>query len=265
MHSLQGRLWFSVSYTASEEKLTVTIIKAKKLPQRSRDEPDSCDPVIRVHLLPDQRRYLQSHQKKNTCNPRFDEEFSFMIPQRRLSEHSIRISVYDSRRNRKHVPLGMVTHSLRAGVHLTNAVRDISRVDDELDSGCSAGSASTSCVRAAAAAAAAPAAGTAGGLLVGLTYNAGLRRLTVAILEAVQLESVSGSGGGAEHPSTYAKVTMYHHTRGIQSRRTETVRNSSCPKYAESFTLQLPADALSAIHLRIKVKQRRPPARRVGL
>ncbi|XP_043234048.1 synaptotagmin-15-like [Amphibalanus amphitrite] len=183
-----------------------------------------------------------------------------MIPQRRLSEHSIRISVYDSRRNRKHVPLGMVTHSLRAGVHLTNAVRDISRVDDELDSGCSAGSASTSCVRAAAAAA--PAAGTAGGLLVGLTYNAGLRRLTVALLEAVQLESVSGSGGGAEHPSTYAKVTMYHHTRGIQSIRTETVRNSSCPKYAESFTLQLPADALSAIHLRIKVKQRRPPARR---
>ncbi|XP_037084276.1 synaptotagmin-15-like [Pollicipes pollicipes] len=246
-----GRLWFSLVYDASEEKLTVTVIKAKKLPQRSRDEPDSCDPVVRVHLLPDKRRYLQSQQKKNTCNPRFDEEFPFMIPQRRLAQHSIRISVYDSRRDRKHVPLGSVMHSLRSGHTLTNVVRDISRVEVDADSGSGGGS----CAKVVKVPAAG---GTVGGVLVGLTYNAGLERLNVAILEAVELESANDE----ELPSTYAKVTMYHHTRGLKSKRTETVRECCSPKYAESFNMSLPADNLSAVHIRVQIKQKMSPGRK---
>jgi hypothetical protein len=34
---------------------------------------------FRLHLMPDERRYLQSKQKKKTCNPYFDETFVFQV------------------------------------------------------------------------------------------------------------------------------------------------------------------------------------------
>lgn len=33
----------------------------------------------RLHLMPDERRYLQSKQKKKTCNPSFDETLVFQV------------------------------------------------------------------------------------------------------------------------------------------------------------------------------------------
>lgn len=33
----------------------------------------------RLHLMPDERRYLQSKQKKKTCNPYFDETLVFQV------------------------------------------------------------------------------------------------------------------------------------------------------------------------------------------
>lgn len=35
--------------------------------------------LFRLHLLPDERRYLQSKQKKKTCNPYFDETLVFQV------------------------------------------------------------------------------------------------------------------------------------------------------------------------------------------
>lgn len=33
----------------------------------------------RLHLMPDERRYLQSKQRKKTCNPYFDETLVFQV------------------------------------------------------------------------------------------------------------------------------------------------------------------------------------------
>lgn len=40
---------------------------------------------FRLHLIPDERRYLQSKQKKKTCNPYFDETFVFQVGNQRIS------------------------------------------------------------------------------------------------------------------------------------------------------------------------------------
>lgn len=35
--------------------------------------------IFRLHLMPDERRYLQSKQRKKTCNPYFDETLVFQV------------------------------------------------------------------------------------------------------------------------------------------------------------------------------------------
>jgi len=40
---------------------------------------------FRLHLIPDERRCLQSKQKKKTCNPYFDETFVFQVGNQRIS------------------------------------------------------------------------------------------------------------------------------------------------------------------------------------
>ena len=74
-----GRLWFSVRYENATEKLLVSILKAKNLPSRTVGTVNGCDPFIRLHLLPDERRYQQSKVKKKSCNPFFDETFVFQV------------------------------------------------------------------------------------------------------------------------------------------------------------------------------------------
>lgn len=94
-----GRIWFSLRYEPSTEKLLVSLLKAKNLPSRTVGTVNSCDPFVRylfyrlifvirndsnvlffrLHLMPDERRYLQSKQKKKTCNPYFDETLVFQV------------------------------------------------------------------------------------------------------------------------------------------------------------------------------------------
>lgn len=42
-----GRLWFSLRYEPSTEKLLVSLLKAKNLPSRTIGAVNSCDPFVR--------------------------------------------------------------------------------------------------------------------------------------------------------------------------------------------------------------------------
>ena len=70
-----GRLWFSVEYQQESERLLVGLIKAQRLQVPS----ETCSTFVKVHLLPDKRRFLQSKTKRKTCNPQFDENFIFQV------------------------------------------------------------------------------------------------------------------------------------------------------------------------------------------
>lgn len=71
-----GRLWFSVEYQQDAERLLVGLIKARRLQGPS----ESCSPLVKLHLLPDERRFLQSKTKRKTSSPQFDERFIFQVP-----------------------------------------------------------------------------------------------------------------------------------------------------------------------------------------
>lgn len=70
-----GRLWFSVEYQQEAERLLVGLIKAQRLQAPS----ETCSPLVKLHLLPDERCFLQSKTRRKTSNPQFDEHFIFQV------------------------------------------------------------------------------------------------------------------------------------------------------------------------------------------
>lgn len=70
-----GRLWFSVEYQQEAERLLVGLIKAQRLHTPS----ENCGLLVKLHLLPDERRFLQSKTKRRTTSPQFDEQFIFQV------------------------------------------------------------------------------------------------------------------------------------------------------------------------------------------
>lgn len=71
-----GRLWFSVEYQQESERLLVGLIKARQLQVPS----EACSTLVKLYLLPGERRFLQSKTKRKTRNPQFDENFIFQVP-----------------------------------------------------------------------------------------------------------------------------------------------------------------------------------------
>ncbi|KAH9638791.1 hypothetical protein HF086_002031 [Spodoptera exigua] len=90
-----GRVWFTLKYEAGTERLQVHIIKAKHLPSRTPALANACDPYIKIQLMPDERRVLQTKQKKKTCNPFFDETFVYQIPPGKIESLTLKLSVLD--------------------------------------------------------------------------------------------------------------------------------------------------------------------------
>ncbi|KAI4529241.1 hypothetical protein MG293_020489 [Ovis ammon polii] len=104
-----GRLWFSVEYQQEAERLLVGLIKAQRLHAPS----ENCSPLVKLHLLPDERRFLQSKTKRRTTSPRFDEHFVFQVSSKSINQRVLRFSVYHVDRQRKHQLLGQVLFPLK--------------------------------------------------------------------------------------------------------------------------------------------------------
>ncbi|RWS02351.1 synaptotagmin-15-like protein, partial [Dinothrombium tinctorium] len=109
----RGRVWFKLFYEPQNEQLVIHLIKVKNLPSRVKGSVNCCDPFVRIQLLPEERRYVQSKIKKKTCNPKFDETFVFQVPARAVNERSIRITVFDNERGKKHNVIGHIIVQLK--------------------------------------------------------------------------------------------------------------------------------------------------------
>ncbi|KAK7081972.1 C2 domain, partial [Halocaridina rubra] len=72
-----GRVFLTLHYHSNTEKLLVGLLRIKNHPSRTFGSTNACDPYVRLSVLPDERRYLQTKLKKKTCNPVFDEHFGF--------------------------------------------------------------------------------------------------------------------------------------------------------------------------------------------
>ncbi|CAG9767455.1 unnamed protein product [Ceutorhynchus assimilis] len=210
-----GRIWFSLRYEPSTEKLLVSLLKAKNLPSRSVGTINNCDPFVRLHLMPDERRYLQSKQKKKTCNPYFDETLVFQVSQKDMVDHILKLTVIDAGRTKRHAEIGHVTYPLREleigdGSEQQLFKMDLAKEPQEMRSDL-------------------------GELLVSLLYNENLSRLTATVIEAKRLKFQ-----GDKHEA-YVRLTLHQHYRAVKEKRTNISKPSRDGNvcFAEGFNLKM--------------------------
>ncbi|KAL1497375.1 hypothetical protein ABEB36_008356 [Hypothenemus hampei] len=211
-----GRIWFSLRYEPSTEKLLVSLLKAKNLPSRNVGSVNNCDPFIRLHLLPDERRYLQSKQKKKTCNPYFDETLVFQVSQKDIADHILKLSMIDGGKTKRYGEIGHVTYPLKEleigdGSEQQLFKMDLVKEPQEMRSDL-------------------------GELFLSLVYNENLSRLTATVIEAKGLK-LQGDNG-----QVYVRITLHQHYRVIKEKRTVITEMSLQSRtfcFAEGFNFKM--------------------------
>ncbi|KAK6628287.1 hypothetical protein RUM43_002099 [Polyplax serrata] len=208
-----GRLWFSVRYENATEKLLVSVLKAKNLPTRTAGTVNGCDPFVRLHLLPDERRYQQTKIKKKTCNPFFDETFIFQVPAKELLDHLLKLTMIDSGRAKRRGIIGHVFLPLKEFTTETEVKLFKMDLEKKVQENITTHS---------------------GELLVSLLYNETLNRLAVTVVEGRNLQFKDPN-----KPDSYIKVTLNQNYRSVKVKKTATVRGQTDPSFFECFNFRL--------------------------
>ncbi|XP_060523098.1 LOW QUALITY PROTEIN: synaptotagmin-15-like [Cylas formicarius] len=229
-----GRIWFSLRYEPSTEKLLVSLLKAKNLPSRTMGSVNNCDPFVRLHLMPDERRYLQSKQKKKTCNPYFDETLVFQVSAKDMGDHILKLTVMDGGRSKRNAEIGQVTFPLKDleigdGSEQQLFKMDLEKEPQEIKS-------------------------NVGELLVSLLYNENLNRLTATVIEARKLKFQ-----GDKHEA-YVRLTLHQHYRAVKEKRTNISRPSRDGNicFAEGFNFKMAPSQADVSSLAFHVFQATP-------
>uniref|UniRef100_A0A2K6V0W6 C2 domain-containing protein n=1 Tax=Saimiri boliviensis boliviensis TaxID=39432 RepID=A0A2K6V0W6_SAIBB len=221
-----GRLWFSVEYEQEAERLLVGLIKARQLQAPS----ETCSPLVKLYLLPDERRFLQSKTKHKTSNPQFDEHFIFQVSSKTVTQRVLKFSIYHVDRRRKHQLLGQVLFPLNnetlAGDCRRIIWRDLEPESLEPPS-------------------------EFGDLQFCLSYNDYLSRLTVVVLRAKGLRLQEDRGV----VSVFVKVSLMNHNKFVKCKKTSAVLGSLNPVYNETFSFKANATELDTASLSLTVVQ----------
>ncbi|XP_054773392.1 synaptotagmin-15-like [Lytechinus pictus] len=230
-----GRIWFAVEYELESERLVVSLIKSKNLPSRTLGSANQCDPLVKVFLLPEERRHLQSKVKRKTCNPKFDESFVFQVTFKALQQRTLRLSVYDVDRSKKHRLIGHCTYPLKDMDYEAHQKvvmwLDLEKEVNEQ-----------------------PASSETGDIHFSLNYNNTNERLTVVIAEGRGFKMLDAF----QHVDSYVKVSMMNIGKVVKAKKTEVVKKNPSPTFNESFHFKLPPDGLDMYSILVAVMQHAP-------
>ncbi|XP_014443049.1 synaptotagmin-15 [Tupaia chinensis] len=221
-----GRLWFWVEYQQEAERLLVGLVKARRL----RAPTDTCSTVVRLHLLPDERRVLHTKTKCRASSPQFEEHFIFQVSSRSVTQRVLRFSVYHVDRQRRHQFLGQVLFPLKSET-LAGDCRHVIWRDLEAES--------------------LEPPSEFGDLQFCLSYNSYLSRLTVVVLRARGLQLRNDRGV----VSVLVKVSLMNHNKFVKCKRTSAVLGSANPVYNETFSFKATATELDTASLSLMVLQ----------
>ncbi|OQR73062.1 synaptotagmin-15-like, partial [Tropilaelaps mercedesae] len=225
-----GRIWFGLDYDAPTERLLVKIIKCRNLPSRSLGQVNCCDPFIRIYLMPDERRYLQTKFKKKTCNPVFDETYVFQIPARHMDERVLKLSVVDSDRGKHHSVIGHALFPLSqldwaCGENTLVTWKDLDKHAIQPESGD----------------------GRRGELHVGLAFHSNQERLSVTVMETRELsDNITGE--------FHVKICLQLENRVIKSKKSNSHRAAPGVqvKFMESFVFKVKPSQIGNVSVIIK-------------
>nr|CAD7257552.1 unnamed protein product [Timema shepardi] len=186
---------------------------------------------VGLHLIPDERRrYLQSRQKKKTCNPYFDETFVFQVPTKEMEEHILKLSVVDAGRTKRRAVIGHITLPLKS---LSNECgpgdQQLFKMDLEKE--------------------AQEPVSDLGEILVSLLYNENLHRLSVTVIAARRLKFHE------DKKDSYVRVTLNQQYRTVKVKKTAPVKGTDNPDYSECFNFRVPAAHIDVTSVGLHVLQ----------
>ncbi|XP_047739270.1 synaptotagmin-15-like [Hyalella azteca] len=243
-HDHLGRVWYRLEYRDDCEKLLVTLLKVRNLPSRNTSSHHSCDPYVKLVLMPDERRCLQTRRKQNTCNPRYDHTFAFMVGAKELTERALKLTVYDVDRDRKHNIIGHAIHLFKdrgaesspldgREVFYKDLTRETIGSPREL-----------------------------GQLEVTLCYNDNLERLTVILGASKGVKVPEECRGSGE---LQVRVSLLQQAKVVKTKKSSEVRPNSHGEtgFHESFMFRVNSESLDTAALTILVHQARKSAKDV--
>ncbi|XP_046649963.1 synaptotagmin-15-like isoform X3 [Daphnia pulicaria] len=223
-----GRFWFSINYDLEQEKLLINLIRIHNLPSRDKDSTTACDPLVRVALLPGERRYHQSSIQRKTCNPVFNEVFGFCVSHKELQEQTVKFTVIDNGRLRKRQIIGHLLCSLK-NISIEDGKQQIITQDITKD---------PSVV------------GSPGEMHLSLCYHPSADRFTVTVLQARNIRAPNTAT-----PDSYVRLTLFNQTRAVKTKRTGIIRRSADPCYNESFHFRLETANVDTTNIVLAIHQ----------
>ena len=106
-----AKLSFSLRYDKNNEELLVCLIRATRLTPIG--ENLTVTPYVKIFLLPDRKRKVQSRVQRRTSNPQFFEDFVFFVAAEDLPNRTLEFTVCEFDRFSRQQVIGHVMYPLK--------------------------------------------------------------------------------------------------------------------------------------------------------
>ncbi|KAM3920163.1 synaptotagmin-16 isoform 1-T1 [Leptodactylus fuscus] len=253
-----GDLDVVLNYKAASQKLTVTIMEAKDIPDKDRSGVNSWQ--VHVVLLPSKRQRGKTAIQKGP-QPVFNETFTFnKLEPEEIANNALRFRLYAVHKMIREKMMGEKLFSLkkiRADEQITKTLlleprSNLSSGDSQLSFSAISHSDSVSSSQSL----------SHGGvpeLLVGLSYNATTGRLSVQMIKGSHFRNLAIN----RPPDTYGKLSLLNSVGHELSRcKTSVRRGQPNPVYKETFIFQVALFQLTDVTLMISIYNRRTMKRK---
>jgi len=221
-----GRIQYKLDYDFQQGQLSVTVIQAENLP--GMDMSGTSDPYVKLYLLPEKKKKVETKVHRKTLNPVFNETFIFKVPFNEIAAKTLVFSIYDFDRFSKHDQIGQVLLPL-GKLDLGQVVeewKDIAPPPDDKEAD-----------------------KILGDICFSLRYVPTAGKLTVVILEAKNLKKMDV--GGLSDP--YVKIVLMQNGKRLKKKKTSIKKCTLNPYYNESFSFEVPFEQIQKVSLMITV------------
>ncbi|NXS57496.1 SYT16 protein, partial [Brachypteracias leptosomus] len=253
-----GDLDVIFSYKASSQKLVVTVLEARDIPDKDRSGVNTWQ--VHTVLMPSKKQRGKTSVQRGPI-PMFKDKITFSkLEPEELSSHAIRFRLYAVHRvigekmmGEQLFYLSNISQEGEAKVTLVLEPRsNLSSADSQLSLSAISHSDSTSSTQSL----------SHGGvpeLLVGLSYNATTGRLSVEMIKGSHFRNLAIN----RPPDTYGKLCLLNSVGQEMSRcKTSIRRGQPNPVYKETFIFQVALFQLSDVTLMISIYNRRSMKRK---
>uniref|UniRef100_A0A914C7K8 C2 domain-containing protein n=1 Tax=Acrobeloides nanus TaxID=290746 RepID=A0A914C7K8_9BILA len=221
-----GRIQYKLDYDFQQGQLSVTVIQAENLP--GMDMSGTSDPYVKLYLLPEKKKKVETKVHRKTLNPVFNETFIFKVAFNEIASKTLVFSIYDFDRFSKHDQIGQVLLPL-GKIDLGQVLeewKDIQPPPDDKEAEKSLGD-----------------------ICFSLRYVPTAGKLTVVVLEAKNLKKMDV--GGLSDP--YVKIVLMQGGKRLKKKKTSIKKCTLNPYYNESFSFEVPFEQIQKVSLMITV------------